>query len=134
MQTRYLCGLKRVSHAERLPNVARSVRRLFGCGCVKPTFNLPNCTDYNPWQSGILNVGTKGLGNIPNITGRIGYILHDVATATGAFYSSDVYTLPGGGTLSAGITFIDASRSSPVYSNVTRVVPAFICIKYCIKY
>ena len=137
MQTRYLCGLKRVSHAERLPNVARSVRRLFGCGCVKPTFNLPNFTNFGPWQSGTLSVGTKGLGSVPNILGNL-YLGGDGDfSPSGVFYKSTVQTIKQLYTNRGDLPSVrfDASRSSILYSdNATRITPAFTCIKYCIKY
>lgn len=114
----------------------------FGAGDGSTTFNLPNCTDFSPWQSGTVAVGNYGLGSAPNITGNIGFIGGTQSgNSCGGAFASTKFTNGsqsgiGGGLGNShlnGVTF-DASRSSAVYIAADRIVPAWVSMKWCIKY
>lgn len=108
---------------------------IYGGGDGNTTFNVPNATERAFWQSSTAPVGNKGLGRLPNITGSVGLVLHSSASqVSGAFYANDIATLPGGGSFPAGYTQFDASLSSSIYGSIDKVIPAYLCAKFCIKY
>ncbi len=100
---------------------------------VSSTFNLPNCTDFIPWKSATLPVGSYGLGNIPNITGAAGQNNY-YGEVSGAFYTSGLKSSSPNNAGSTAQIYFDASKCSAVYSNVDRVVCAYVVCQYCIKY
>lgn len=116
----------------------------WGVGDGNTTFNLPNLIDRAPWYSGTVPVGKYGVGALPNIIGAIGLVgnTNGVAIRTG---TSGAFTVTGntGGAYGGGggrgpseqgqLSF-DASRSSAVYSNVDRIIPAHATCLYCIRY
>ena len=118
------------------------MKKRFGSGYVKRTFNLPNLIDRAPWYSGTVPVGKYGNGFLPNITGFVKYIgaSIDGNSCSGAFsnasFSNGSQAGIGGGLGNSHLvnTTFDASRSSPVYSNSDRVIPAYATCLYCIRY
>ena len=122
------------------------MRRLFGCGCVKPTFNLPNFFDKVPFQWNAANVGVSRTGGIPNITGTFGLVGNTngiVPTGTGPFTAGTISGGAyggGGGRQTEQTTFtFNANKSSASYgryvdSRPNGVIPDHVCILFCIKY
>lgn len=120
------------------------MKKRFGSGCVKRTFNLPNYVDRAPWYSGSLSVGQYSNGNVPNISGTIGLVGNtngvDIRNGTsGAFAvtstAGGAYGGGGGrGDLEQGTLSFDASRSNPVYGLSDRVIPAYATCLFCIRY
>ena len=116
----------------------------WGAGDGNTTFNIPNLIDRAPWYSGALPVGKYSNGNVPNISGTIGYVGNtngvDVRTGTSGAFSvtstgGGAYGGGGGrGGLEQGNFSFNASRSSQVYSNTDRVIPACATCLYCIRY
>lgn len=131
-------AISRTTYA-RLFNV---IGTTWGAGDGNTTFNLPNLLDRAPLYSGNLSVGQFGNGILPNITGYVKYIGASLGGngCLGAFsnasFSNGTQSGVGGGLSNSHLidmTF-DASRSSPVYSNIDRVIPAFATCLYCIRY
>ena len=115
---------------------------MWGAGDGSTTFNVPNYVERVPWHSGTLSVGKFGNGNVPNVSGFIKYIgaaLGDNG-CSGAFsnasFSNGTQSGVGGGLNKSHLidTTFDASRSSPAYSNVDRVIPAYATCLFCIRY
>ena len=107
----------------------------WGAGDGNTTFNLPNMLDYGPWYS-TRPVGQYSKGGVPNITGTIGSINSHGFVANGVFgqEGNGYVTNPGGGTGDWRNVSFNASRSSSVYTNYDRVVPANATCLFCIKY
>ena len=104
---------------------------------IKRTFNVPNLIDRAPWYSGAVPVGKSGVGQLPNITGVFTGDRIALSFATsGAFYNTTSVTRgnPSGSDANSAAVGFDASRSSPIYSNTDRVIPAFATCLYCIRY
>ena len=110
----------------------------WGAGDGNTTFNLPNMIDRAPWYS-TRPVGQYSNGGVPNITGNISGIRNLYNTGTtvsGAFSKTALQNDITGNNLSQtayNLSF-DASRSSPVYTNYDRVVPANASCLFCIRY
>ena len=87
-----------------------------------------------------LTYGESSTGNLPNITGAIGYA-ESHRGVSGCFYDgategSGYYHRANTGSGKANINF-DASRSSSIYgrySDVDKVLPSFITMHYIIKH
>lgn len=120
-------------------NLFNVIGTIWGVGDGNTTFNLPNYTDFEPWQSGRFPVGRYGLGNVPNITGSFTFtnvFANDPIKATGAIVKTSNTCrrhLDTGSGKGGGFTF-DASRSSAVYSKVDRIAPAYATSLFCIRY
>lgn len=109
----------------------------WGAGDGSTTFNLPNLADRDPWYSVALPVGQVGNGHVPNITGVFtGDRIALSFETSGAFYNTTSVRRgnPGGSDASTAAVGFDASRSSQVYSDVDRVIPAYATCLYCIRY
>ena len=111
----------------------------WGAGDGNTTFNVPNFVEHIPWYSGNISVGKAGKGHLPNITGGISqFISADPSTASGAFsikkLSSTSQVIVGVNNQPKYTMNFDASRSSSVYTNTDRVVPAYKTCLYCIRY
>ena len=103
----------------------------YGSGDGSTTFNLPNLTDR--FLQGSTTSGTVKNAGLPNITGWADGQL-GLATAGGAFQSSNLSAnnLPNGDGYH-GLSF-DASRSNSIYGNSTTVQPPALTCLICIKY
>ena len=114
----------------------------WGAGDGSTTFNVPNYVDRAPWYSGSLSVGQIGNGVVPNVTGFVKYIGASLVgngcsgAFSNAYFSKGTQSGVGGGLDNSHLidTTFDASRSSSVYSNVDRVIPAYATCLYCIRY
>ena len=114
----------------------------WGAGDGSTTFNVPNFVERAPWYSGSLSVGQIGNGVVPNVTGFIKYIGASMGSnsCSGAFsnasFSNGTQSGVGGGLGNSHLvdTTFDASRSSPVYKNIDRVIPAYATCLFCIRY
>lgn len=107
----------------------------WGAGDGNTTFNLPNMLDYAPWYSS-RPVGQYSKGGLPNITGTFGS-LNTSKTYSGAFADAGKAFLARYyyDTNDFGrIVSFNASRSSSVYTNYDRIVPANATCLFCIKY
>ena len=126
-------AISRITYA-RLFNV---IGTTWGAGDGNTTFNLPNLLDRAPWYSGSIPIGEIGNGSLPNITGVFtGDRIALSFKTSGAFYNtfSVVRGNPAGSEANDVAVGFDASRSSQVYSNVDRVIPAYATCLYCIRY
>lgn len=109
----------------------------WGAGDGSTTFNVPNATDRAFWQSGALAIGAYGNGIIPNITGVVTEGGNQWRTASGVFALNGAASVSthAAGIVSGAFGFnFDASRISSIYGAADRVIPAYVCAKFCIKY
>ena len=109
----------------------------YGAGDGSKTFNLPNLTDK--FIQGNSTSGTVKSAGLPNITGHFAMeLVNPSESANGAFNlekgSLHDRGFSGGGTLTWGDVYIDASRSSSVYGKSTTVQPPAVTMRYIIKY
>lgn len=103
---------------------------------------MPNFTDNKVplGVGGSANIGRYNAGEVPNITG--GFNTGDRRThiqgTSGAIYratvSSSTWGMGSGDTGNTQGVGFDASRSSSVYKNVSRVIAHGVMMFYCIKY
>ena len=105
----------------------------YGSGDGSTTFNLPNLIGRSPWMLSTTNNGSNGVGSLPNITGK--FAGGDVGEIGGAFYYSG-YTggFGSGSARSWWQDYFDASRSSNIYQNVSKVTPSYLECLWLIKY
>ena len=107
----------------------------YGTGDGSTTFNLPNFTDNKVplGVGGSANIGRYNAGEVPNITGWAA-LQNNKGTGGACYeYSSGIY--PAAAAQGTGIRFgFDASRSSSVYKDVSRVIAHGVMMFYCIKY
>ena len=92
--------------------------------------------DREPWYSGTVSVGKLGNGFVPNLTGDFYGLQYPKQNPSGVFgttYLPNLSKATNADSGGAGVSF-DASRSSPVYANVDRVIPAYATCLYCIRY
>ena len=119
-------------------NLFKVIGTTWGAGDGNTTFNVPNLIDRAPWYSGKVSVGNVGNGLVPNITGTFGktQTINNDSFATGAFtlVNQGVQGDANSGATSAFSWTFNASRSSSVYANVDRVIPAYATCLYCIRY
>ena len=118
-------------------NLFNVIGTTWGAGDGNTTFNLPNLVDRAPWYSGKLSVGQLGNGHLPNITGVFtGDRIALGFTTSGAFYNTTSVARgnPSGSDANTAAVGFDASRSSQVYGNTDRVIPAYSTCLYCIRY
>ena len=111
----------------------------WGAGDGNTTFNVPNLVAHVPWMAETQLAGGIGRGYLPNITGSFAPTGLNVIDnqPSGAFYHIDtnITDYKAETRQGYGVVFgFDASRSSPIYVNVDKVVPSYATCLYCIRY
>lgn len=98
---------------------------------------MPNLDGRIPAYDSTLNTGNVSDGKLPNITGQFEPWCYGDGGTTGVFGNTGSNTGSSWGTQNVNrgtkINF-DASRSSSVYSDTTKVIPANVNMYYCIRY
>ena len=132
-----LCDGSEVNVAD-YPELYEVIGTTFGSS-DSTKFNLPDLRDKTLWGSGTSTVGTSLTSKLPNIKGRFRLTgTGGNASTDGAFYASGR-----GGVYSDGHDqnntnpniYLDASKSSEVYSDDTTIVqPPALVVNFLIKY
>lgn len=107
---------------------------------INPTFNIPGGM-YKRTLVGSgpdLSLGTLSAGELPDIKGRIDWVLiNENVTVSGCFDSGRNTTAGVQGSNSASTPrYIDfqASRANPIYGSYGGVLPRSLAVNFVIKY
>ena len=119
---------------------------MYGAGDGATTFNLPDMRDrFAEGAGGTYSVGTAVVAGLPNITGKLQYLIHTDTSAinntqpeSGAFRALSFQTTSLAAQTTTATRWSDpsfnAALSNSIYKEFSTVQPESLVLNYVIKY